>query len=103
MHFKQNQTSTKTCILEQQQANLNRTQKEQLSTNSSVSVALKEKVVTGATTQIPSPKSFRDFQLDIRAEMRRKIKGIFGNNSDAAGLETDYQQYNIVHNLFWRE
>jgi len=34
-----------------------------------------------------------DIQLDISAEMRREIKGIFDNNSDAAGLETDYQQY----------
>ncbi|MBG1264889.1 hypothetical protein F8S20_40640 [Nostoc sp. BAE] len=32
LHLKQNQISTKTCIIEQQQANFNRTQKEQLLT-----------------------------------------------------------------------
>jgi hypothetical protein len=43
-------------------------------------------------------------QLDISAEMRRKIKGIMSKNLDAVSLETAYGQYiEKVHNLFWRE
>jgi hypothetical protein len=43
-------------------------------------------------------------QLDISAEMKRKIKGIISKNPDGVSLETAYEQYiEKVYNLFWRE
>lgn len=66
--------------------------------NSSVSVVLTQKTVTGATAQISLPKRcLVDIQLDISAEMSRK-------SLDADKFRKAHEQYiERVHNLFWRE